>query len=201
MHCAGCAATVERAVGAIGGVGRASVSFATKRLSVEFDPAQTDLSRIGEAVAKAGFALEITRDPGQRQRMEEADERALRRRLAAGAVLTVPLVAIAMSHGAVPWLAGSWAPWAQFALATPVVLWSGGSIHRAAFARLRARGADMNVLVSLGTLVAYFSSAWSVVAGAAGVHASGHGAGHGVTFEAAAVIVVFVLLGRLLEAR
>ena len=164
MHCAGCAATVERAVGAIGGVGRASVSFATKRLSVEFDPGRTDLLRIGEAVAKAGFALAIRLDSHQRHRGEADDERALRRRLAAGAALTVPLVAIAMSHGAVPWLAGAWTPWTQLALATPVVLWSGGSIHRAALARLRARGADMNVLVSLGTLVAYVSSAWSVAA-------------------------------------
>jgi Cu+-exporting ATPase len=130
-----------------------------------------------------------------------------------GAALALPLVAIAMSHGSVPALEGPAMGWVQAALAAPIVAYCGWPIHRAAWARLRARSSDMNTLVALGTAVAFASSAWSLIAGAAGGsapghgadhaadHAIGHAAGHALHFEAAAVIVVFVLVGRMLEAR
>jgi Cu+-exporting ATPase len=89
----------------------------------------------------------------------------------------------------------------QLALAAPVYLWCGWPIHAAALVRLRALGADMNTLVSLGTSVAFVSSLWLLLAGHA-AHAGGMGqGGHALTFEAAAVIIVFVLLGRWLEAK
>jgi Cu+-exporting ATPase len=198
MHCAACASKVERAAAGVAGVREATVSFATRRARIAFDPRAVDLARIAGAVRRAGFTLDIARDPEVRAAREAADARLLRLRVAVGAALSLPLVVIAMSHGAIPALDGPAMPWVQLALATPVFLWCGWPIHAAALARLKTFDADMNTLVSLGTSVAFASSAWTLLAGGA-AHA-GH-SGHALTFEAAAVILVFVLLGRLLEAR
>ena len=198
MHCAACASKVERAAAAVRGVREASVSFATRRARIEFDPALTTLEAVARAVGRAGFSLDIARDPGVRAAREVAAARSLRLRVVVGAILSLPLVAIAMSHGAIPALDGPSMPWVQLALATPVYFWCGWPIHAAALTRLRTLGADMNTLVSLGTGVAFFSSLWTLLAGHASHAAAG---GHALTFEAAAVIIVFVLVGRWLEAR
>ena len=198
MHCAACASKVERAAGDVRGVREASVSFATKRARIAFDPTATDLAAIARAVRRAGFVLDIERDPAVRAARERAAARDLRLRVAIGFALSLPLVVIAMSHGAIPALDGPAMPWVQLALAAPVYLWCGWPIHAGALARLRAGGADMNTLVSLGTSVAFLSSLWTLLAGHA-AHA-GH-SGHALTFEAAAVIIAFVLLGRWLEAK
>ncbi|MFZ9914451.1 MAG: heavy metal translocating P-type ATPase [Phycisphaerales bacterium] len=195
MHCAACVAKVERAARGVRGVLAADVSYATHRLSVSFDASVTGIEPIAAAVAKARYRVDLSRDPSARAARERAEARMLAIRLFVGAGLSLPLAVLAMSHGAVAALDGPWALWAQFALAAPVFLWCGWPIHRAALARARVGSTDMNTLVSLGTAVAFGSSAWSVLSG----HAS-HG-GHGVSFEAAAIIIVFVLLGRMLEAR
>jgi len=201
MHCAACASKVERAAGAVRGVREASVSFATKRARISFDPSLTDLDAVARAVRRAGFALDIARDPAVRAARELAAARALCLRVAVGFALSLPLLVIAMSHGAIPALDGPAMPWVQLALAAPVYLWCGWPIHAAALVRLRALGADMNTLVSLGTSVAFVSSLWMLLAGHA-AHAGGMGqGGHALTFEAAAVIIAFVLLGRWLEAK
>lgn len=199
MHCAACASKVERAARTIPGVRAASVSFATRKARIAFDPTTTDLEAIASGVRRAGFALSLDRDPAARAARERADARDLARRVVVGAVLSAPLAAIAMSHGAVHAVAGLGGGWAQFALAAPVYLWCGGPIHAAAFARLRSGGADMNTLVSLGTTVAFVASAWSLVA--ATLAGAGHDAMPHLSFEAAAIIVVFIQLGRMLEAR
>lgn len=195
MHCAACASKVERALCAVDGVRAASVSFATKRARIDFDRRAVELADLARAVERAGFALDIARDPAVRAEREVAEARLLRLRVAVGAALSLPLVVVAMSHGAIPVLDGPAMPWVQLALATPVYLWCGWPIHAAALARLKTLDADMNTLVSLGTSVAFASSTWALFAGHAG-HA-----GHALTFEAAAVILTFVLLGRLLEVR
>jgi len=196
MHCAACASKVEAASRTVPGVREASVSFATRKARIGFDPSVTDIARIANAVGRAGFALSLERDPAVRAARERAEARALARRVTVGAVLGAPLVAIAMSHGAVPALGGLAGAWIQLALAAPIYLWCGSPIHAAALARARAGGADMNTLVSLGTTVAFVASLWTLLARGDDAHAL-----HGLSFEAAAVIVVFVLVGRMLEAR
>ncbi|MGA1223771.1 MAG: heavy metal translocating P-type ATPase [Phycisphaerales bacterium] len=198
MHCAACASKVESAARGVRGVRAASVSFATRRMRVELEPG-TGIEQLARSIARAGFRADLSRDPAVRAARERAEERSLAVRLAVGVALTVPLVAIAMSHGAVEWLAGPRMDWVQLALATPVFAWVGWPIHRAALARLRAGSTDMNTLVSLGTLAAFGSSVWVLLA-----HGAGHaheGGGLSLSFEAAATIIVFVLLGRMLEAR
>ena len=217
MHCAACASKVERAARAVPGVRSASVSFATRRMRIEFDGAAGDVLAVARGVSRAGFRLDLSRDPMARAAAERAEERALRRRVIVGGVLALPLLVIAMSHGAVPALDGPAMGWVQAALAAPILVYCGWPIHAAAWARLRARSSDMNTLVALGTLVAFGTSLWSLLfaegsAAHAAMHAHaageadaavalGGGGAHGYHFEAAAVIIVFVLVGRMLEAR
>ncbi|MEY5061458.1 MAG: hypothetical protein RIS45_1379 [Planctomycetota bacterium] len=151
------------------------------------------LEHVERAVKAAGFRLDLSRDPSARAAAELARQRSLVRRVAICACLAAPLVVLAMSHGSIPLLGSQGAGWIQFWLACPIFAWGGWPLHRAALARLRTGAADMNTLVSLGTTAAFLSSTWRLWSGHADVHA--------LSFEAAAVIIVFVLLGRLLEAR
>jgi Cu+-exporting ATPase len=128
-----------------------------------------------------------------------------------GAGLALPVLVIAMSHGTVPWLRGAWTNWVQLALTTPVLFWCGGQFFRSAWRGLRHLSANMDTLVAMGTGAAYIYSlvatvwpgAFAKVAAGAGPHAGGsaHGAAVPVYYEAAAVIIVLILLGKYLEAR
>src|SRR5205085_1008269 len=128
-------------------------------------------------------------------------------------VLSLPVVAVSMSHGRVALFNVWWINWLQLALTAPVVFYSGAPFYRGAWAALRHRAADMNTLIATGTGAAFV---YSVVATAAprlvavGETTSGAMA-NGMTtngvpmvpvyFEAASVIIALILLGRLLEAR
>ncbi len=130
------------------------------------------------------------------------------------AALTIPLAVLAMGGHVVPQLAPllnqPWRPWAELALATPVLFWAGSEFFTGAWSAARHRAADMNTLVAIGTFAAY---AYSVVATVApqlfvqrsivtgGEHAHQAMLPVGVYFEVAAIIITLILLGRLLEAR
>ena len=197
MHCAACAAKVEKALRGDAAVASADVAFATRKARIAFDPSRTSLPQLAQRVRQAGFELAVGRDAAAREREETRVLTDLRRRFFVGAALSLPLAIIAMTHGSIPWLAGEGAAWTQWALATPVYLWCGWPIHRAALERARVFSTDMHTLVSLGTTVAYAASVWALFsADAAHVGHTSH-----LWFEAAAIILVFVLLGRLLESR
>jgi Cu+-exporting ATPase len=200
MHCAACASKVERALRGEVGVLTADVAFATRVARVEFDPARATIEQLARSVERAGFRLILESDPSVRAAQEARVLADLRWRFAVGAVLSLPLVVMAMTHGSVAWLASEEAAWMQCALATPVFFWSGWPIHRAALAQARRRSTDMHTLVSLGTTVAYVASLWALLEGTFAPNAR-HAHTEHLWFEAAAVILVFVLLGRLLEAR
>ncbi|HSF97288.1 MAG TPA: heavy metal translocating P-type ATPase [Ornithinibacter sp.] len=130
-----------------------------------------------------------------------APEEALKRRALVAAVLTVPVVILAM----VPGIHLDASPWVQLALATPVVLWAGWPFHRAAAMNARHGASTMDTLVSIGVLTAYRWSAAVVLTGRAGGMASMDGADAGDTthlwFETATVVTTFLLIGRWMEAR
>lgn len=126
----------------------------------------------------------------------------LLRKFIIAAVLTVPLLVIAMSHGTIPWLTGPWMPWVQLALATPVVLYCGSQFFVSAWKALKHRTADMFTLIAVGSGTAYLFSL-VVLLFPSILPAAAHHGQHGppVYFEAAAAIVTLILLGRVLEAR
>ncbi|HEX5751018.1 MAG TPA: heavy metal translocating P-type ATPase [Archangium sp.] len=209
MTCAACVRRIEKALGAVPGVASASVNLALKRAKVTYDPSLTSPSRLAEAVKRAGYEVPevpLVKGSASARRSEaadaaeEKDRRALKRDFLLALSLTVPLLVVAMSHGAIPGSDGTWGRWLQFLLATPVVFGPGRRFFRLAWAALRHRAADMNTLVAMGTGAAWGYSTVALVAPGLFPHAE-HGMVPHLYFEAAGAILTFVLLGKLLETR
>ena len=215
MTCAACAARIERSLGKSDGVAEAAVNLATERAMVRFDPAITDLTRIVDVIRGAGYDA-IVPTPGdspagvstQADAHREDDHRRLRRKFWIAAVLGFPVLLIAMSHGRVSALDFEGAGWVQWILTTPIVFYCGAHFYRSAWAAFRHRSADMNTLIAVGTGAAYLYSTAALllptmfVPGPAATGMSMSGSMRPpLYFEAAAVIIALILLGRLLEAR
>ncbi len=188
MTCANCARTIERSVGALPGVADARVNLATEKLTAVFDAEQADLARIERAIEAAGYgvARAAPAELGAQPQDEQARDRW--RRFLVAALLAAPLLLLAMGS----MLAGREAPlqgWIEWALATPVMLYSARPFYEGAWRSLRSHGANMDVLVALGAGAAYLYSAVEVFAGGPRY------------FETAAAIVALILLGKTFEAR
>jgi len=187
MTCAACATRIERSLNRLEGV-EATVNFATETAQVAIQPGAVTVERLIEAVRQAGYDARV-QEAGTPVDHATERERAFRQFLLA-AVLTAPFL---LDMGAM--LAG--APhhqlpvWLQLVLATPVQFVSGARFYRGAWHALRGGAANMDVLVALGTTMAWGYS--TVVALT--------GSGHHVYFEAGAVVIALVLLGKWLEAR
>jgi Cu+-exporting ATPase len=181
MTCAACARTIERTLATTPGVSRANVNLATNTATVEFDPGMVQVRDFVGAIEELGFGVPEKAAPA------DAAERGYRRRLIVAAVFAAPVLALGMSHGA---LHVPYSPWIQLALTLPVILYAGAPFYLAAWSALRHGAANMNSLISLGTGAAFLYSLVETVRGR-----------HDVYYEAAAVIVALILLGRTLEAR
>jgi Cu+-exporting ATPase len=179
MSCAACAMRIEKSLNELEGV-EATVNFATEKAAVRYDERRVRAQDLVRAVASVGYGAAL-------ERPEEGRRPDFRLRLIVAAVLTGPLVVLAMI-GRLQF--DGW-EWIALAIATPVVLWAGWPFHRAAVLNLRHRTATMDTLISLGTLAAW---GWSVVALLALDGADTY-------FEVAAVITTLVLLGRFFETR
>jgi Cu+-exporting ATPase len=213
MTCASCVRRIERALGAAPGVKQATVNLATKRATIAYDAQSTTPQALARVIVDAGYEVPQIPDATSKSlravasaraaAMEEGEareQRTLRREVLIAAVLTVPLLIVGMSHGAIPGLDGAFGRWLQLGLATPVVLGPGRRFFRLAWAALRHRSADMNTLVSLGTGAAFLYSTVAVAAPDLFPHAE-HGHRPEVYFEAAGAIITFMLIGKLLETR
>ncbi|MGE5105643.1 MAG: heavy metal translocating P-type ATPase [Betaproteobacteria bacterium] len=196
MTCAACAARIEKTLNRLPGVA-ASVNFAMESADVRFDRARADVDTLLAAIGRAGYAAHVKRDvEAERARdagRREAAWRSLRRELVVAAVLTAPFV-VQMLVMFMPGFAGHdelLPRWLQLALATPVQLIIGRRFYVGAWHALRGGGANMDVLIALGTSIAWL---WSAVVTIFGLPEH-------VYFEASAAIVTLVLLGKALEAR
>ncbi|MEO8486774.1 MAG: heavy metal translocating P-type ATPase [Betaproteobacteria bacterium] len=202
MTCAACAARIEKVLNRLPGT-RAAVNLATETAQVRFDPADTPIEALIAAVERAGYRARVrTNTDAERADTVAAKRdayRSLRLEFVVAALLTLPLVA-----QMIPMLAGGFASWSgdgadhemlprwlQLALATPVQFWIGRRYYVGAWHALRGGGANMDVLVALGTTMAYGLSAVVTVLG---LHEH-------VYFEASAAVITLVLLGKLLETR
>lgn len=198
MTCAACSNRVGRALSKLDGVEVANVNFATHRAAVTYDPTRVEPEALKAAVEKVGYAVpEVPDDEAAYERRR----RQLSRDLLVATLFTLPLLLVSM----VPqWMFDGW-QWAAWALATPVVLYSGREFHRNAWINLQHGQVTMDTLVSLGTSVAY---GWSVVAllflGAGTFHEGMRLNVAGlpeVYFETAGAIITAILLGRFFEHR
>jgi Cu+-exporting ATPase len=188
MSCAACVARVERSLAKVPGVTEASVNLATEVATVRADGSVTrDMLRA--AVEKAGYGVGEEAPADQRPGGDGLWP------VIAAALLSAPLV-LPMMLGLL--VGKDWMPdgWLQFALATPVQFWLGARFYRAGWKALKAGAGNMDLLVALGTSSAYGLSVYLLLFGR---HAD-HGAPH-LYFEASAVVITLVLLGKWLEAR
>ena len=181
MTCAACARTIERTLAGTPGVSRAQVNLATNTATVEYDPASVQVADFVGAIEELGYGVPPSEVHG------DAEEPQFRRRLLVAAVFAAPVLLLGMSHGVLP---VPYSPWIQLSLTLPVIFYSGAPFYVAAWKALRHRSANMNSLIALGTGAAFLYSVYQTLRGR-----------HEVYYEAAAVIVALILLGRLLEAR
>ncbi len=201
MTCAACAARIEKVLNRLPGV-EANVSFAAESAAVRYDSENTKPADLVAAVERAGYRAFPRGDAETDRRTEEAHKAqayaALKRDLILSAILTLPLLLqmgpmLVQGHWFGATAHADFLPrWLQFALATPVQLWIGRRYYLGAWHALRGGGANMDVLIALGTSMAW---AWSALVTLLGWHAQ-----H-VYFEASAAVITLVLLGKLLEAR
>jgi P-type Cu+ transporter len=188
MSCASCVTRVEGALTALPGVLKASVNLATESATVEMISGTASTRDLLRAVASAGYDAKVLQDLVPTVARDRSAE--LRRDAILGLVLAVPLAAPMLLdvfgiHVMLP-------AWLQWLLATPVQFWCARRFYIAAAKALRARTGNMDLLVALGTLAAYGLSLYLWLWKGHGEH---------LYFEAAAVVVALVLLGRWLEAR
>ncbi|HZQ59829.1 MAG TPA: heavy metal translocating P-type ATPase, partial [Casimicrobiaceae bacterium] len=179
----------------------ASVNFATETATADIDPAAIAPSALVAAVERAGYRAHVRRDPELERAQEQARRTsqyvALRREVALATILTLPLLLamVPMFASGNVWGAamhGDVIPrWLQFALATPVQFYFGRRFYIGAWHAVRGGGANMDVLIVLGTSIAWAFSAVVTLLGAP----------EHVYFEASAAVITLVLLGKLLEAR
>ena len=197
MECAACAVRIEKQLMKRDGVAIASVNLANQKASIRYNPHQISIEGLVSSIEKTGFSVAHTENrPKDIEAHESKAYSVLFRRFLFAAVFTLPVFVISMAHGALDFHG---VHWVLFALTTPVVVFSGAPFFKGAVRLLRHGGADMNTLIALGVGAAYTYS--TVVTFAPSFFTPPGGGMPGVYFEAAAVIVTLLLMGRLLEAR
>ena len=208
MTCASCANRVERKLGKLPGV-TASVNYATEKAHVSATP-NTDVAALIAAVESAGYTAAVPA-PAHLGEGTEASEvpsetDALRQRLLISAALSLPVLLMSM----IPLLQFDNWQWLALTLAAPVAVWGALPFHRAAWVNARHGGATMDTLISVGVIAAFLWSLYALFFGMAGMPGMrmslellttpGSGS-HEIYLEVAAVVTVFILAGRYIEAR
>lgn len=208
MTCASCAMRIEKKLNKLDGIS-ATVNYATEKARVSA-PRGFDIELVIAEVEKTGYGATL---PAARNSSSDADEQqedpeltALRNRLVGSAVLSLPVIVLAMA----PVLQFTYWQWASLVLAAPVIVWGAWPFHKAAFANLRHGAATMDTLISVGTSAAFLWSLYALFFGTAGVPgmthafeftiAPGDGSAN-IYLEVAAGVTTFVLAGRYFEKR
>lgn len=198
MTCANCVNTVERTLNKkVPGILEATVNFATEKATVKYIPGTVSRADIVTAVERAGYGVVAADSEEELVDAEKAArEREIQnqtRKLIVGIIFTVPLLIISMGRdfglfGA--WGHAAWANYLLWALATPVQFYVGWDYYTGSYKSLRNKSANMDVLIALGSSVAYLYSA-AVTIGFPGF----------VYFETAAAIITLIKLGKVIEVR
>ena len=196
MTCAGCASSAESIVQQQEGVVEASVNFATGNLTVEYEPSLTQTEQLQKALQSVGYDLLLEEESKQQETLEAIHaekHQQLKTKTTWAIILSLPVVVIGMFFMDMPY--GNEIMWA---FSTPVVLWLGRDFFTGAWKQAKHGSANMDTLVALSTGIAYLFSVFNMLFPEfwqqRGLEAH-------VYFEAAAVIIAFILLGKLLEEK
>ncbi|MDX5421960.1 MAG: cation transporter, partial [Hymenobacteraceae bacterium] len=193
MTCASCASSIESMLRAREGVGEANVNFAGKTLQVTYEPREVTPAQLRETVQEIGFDILI-----EEKTQEELEERQaaalhrLRRKTIVAGVLALPVFVLGMFfHDTF-----AWGNWAMLILTAPILLWAGQRFFTGAWAQAKHLRANMDTLVALSTGIAFFFSLFNTLYPEFFLS---RGLMPHVYYEAVAVIIAFILLGKYLE--
>ena len=199
MTCANCSMNIERALKKVQGVVTVSVNFGAERAHVEYIPTLTSIGDIASAIEAAGYGAVL---PDETLDEEDAELKARReeirgqtRKFLVGVVFAAPLFFLSMGRDFGlfgPWSHAVWVNWLFLALATPVQFYTGWDYYTGGWKSLRNGSANMDVLVAMGSSVAYFYSLFVLFNPLLGSH---------VYFETSALIITLIKLGKMLESR
>ena len=200
MTCANCAANIERALTKkVSGLVGATVNFASERATVEYIPGVATLQEMITAIEAAGYGVispeEISEEEDAEQIARQAEIREQTRKFIIGVIFALPLFVWSMARdfGLIGvWSHAAWVNWFFWALATPVQFYTGRDYYVNGFKSLKNKSANMDVLVAMGSSVAYFYSLALLIFPILGQH---------VYFETSAVIITLIKLGKMLESR
>ncbi|QUW20767.1 cadmium-translocating P-type ATPase [Sporosarcina sp. Marseille-Q4063] len=201
MTCAACATRIEKRINKMEGVAKANVNFALETISVEYDDSQIETGDMVNAVKKMGYELIPKQDGLGKVDHKELEIKKQHRKFIFSLILTLPLLWTMVAHFSflsfiyMPEILMN--PWLQLTLATPVQFVVGAQFYKGAFNALRNKSANMDVLVALGTSAAYFYSLYLSIEW---VNAGSLGSPE-LYFEASAVIITLIVLGKLFEVR
>lgn len=204
VTCPSCVVSIETALKDLPGMDDVQVNFAAERVTARYDPKQVTPEQMQKLIESGGYKVHRRGDSGtpeteDREATERRAERQdLTRRVVIGAILTTPVAFAVMVD---TFFSPSWLPsillnhWFQLALITPVMFYCGWPIHRTGWLTLRHRTADMNTLITIGTIAAFgYSLVVTIFPSALPEDL------RDVYYEAVGVIITLILLGRLLEA-
>ncbi|WP_270835574.1 heavy metal translocating P-type ATPase [Aeromonas sp. QDB30] len=200
MTCAGCSARLNKMLAALPGIISADVNFSIEQARIVLVPGMQTPAALREQIEALGFGAQLAQGSasGRRQQLlereaqEAASARQAQTRVIVSTLLTLPLlVGMLAMAGLFPWHLPAWL---ELLLATPVQFWIGARFYRGAWLAIKNRSANMDVLVATGTSAAYFYSLYLLLT--LGMAASGK-----LYFEASAIIITLISLGKLLEAR
>lgn len=201
MTCAACATRIEKRVQKMDGVSEANVNFAMETISVDYNDQQIQPTDMISVVKKMGYDLMLSQDETEKIDLKEQEIKKQERKFIFSMILTLPLLWTMVAH--FEFLSFIYMPeflmnpWLQLVLATPVQFIVGAQFYKGAFNALRNKNANMDVLVALGTSAAYFYSLYLSIewvnTGSVGYP--------DLYFEASAVIITLIVLGKLFEVR
>lgn len=186
MTCAACVARIEKKLSRLDGVSKVSVNLPLGKGEVEFDDTKIDAERLISTINDLGYSA----FPEKKTAVDDTRSKDLLTRFVISAILSVPLLSGMIVHllkiGAFDFLMN---PWFQLAIATPVQFYAGFPFYKGAYHNLKTGGANMDVLVALGTSAAYFYSFYNIFN-------NGY-----LYFETSSILITLVLLGKYLESK
>src|SRR5665647_426445 len=200
MSCAACSARIEKKLNSIDGVKLANINLSTEKASISYDPGRIKVGDMISAIQALGYGAEKIEDISsvQEKEQKETEIRDMRTFLLASAILSFPLVAamlMSIFKIDIPALAFLHNQYFQLIVATPVQFVIGARFYKQAFYALRSGSANMDVLIVMGTSAAYFFSLYNIF-----FEVVPAGMMKDLYFEASAIIITLILLGKYLEA-
>lgn len=190
MTCSACAARVEKALKKVEGIGEVNVNIATNKATIEYLSSETNIKEMQLAVENAGYKAQKEQnvDVDKQKEAREKEIKNLKTLFIISTILSLPLLsAMFVDMAGMDTILSN--GWFQFILATPVQFIVGWRFYKGAYHSLKGGGANMDVLVAMGTSAAYFYSIYMLLVGMNHFY-----------FESSAVIITLIILGKLMEA-